>query len=54
MIAEFKTKEENKKRGFDFEANGMYFHVRKIGSGRFTLYIDNVEFKAGDKSVSVP
>ena len=26
----------------------MYFHVRKVGSARFSLFVDNVEFKPND------
>lgn len=44
LIAEFKTKEEDKKKGFDFQANGMYFHVRKERNNNYNLYINNIVF----------
>ena len=49
LIAEFKTTEENKKKGFDFEAKSMYFHIRKVGSAKFGLFVNNIEFKPNDK-----
>lgn len=47
MISQFKTKEEEKKKGFDFQAEGIYFHVRKTSMNGFTLYVNNTMFKEG-------
>ena len=50
MIAEFKTKESEKRNGFDFQQDGMYFHVRKAGT-KFNLYVNNNLFVSGKVAV---
>ena len=46
LISEFKTKEIQKRKGFDFEYNDMYFTLKKEGN-RFKLFVNNHLFKKG-------
>lgn len=47
IISEFKTKEEHKKKGFEFQFEGYFFSLRKRSIKEFTLYINNEEFIQG-------
>lgn len=47
MISQFKTKEEDKKKGFDFQSNGLYFHIRKTSLNGYSLFVNNIQFKEG-------
>jgi len=43
LIAEFKTREDAKIKGFDFEANNMYFKLKKLNKS-FKLWVNNSLF----------
>lgn len=47
MVSEFKTSEDQKKKGFEFQSDGVYFNLKKTSLNGFTLYINNQEFKQG-------
>jgi len=47
LISTFKAKEEDKKKGFDFQSDGLYLHVRKTSLNGFSLYVNNILFKDG-------
>ena len=47
MVSEFKANEEQKKKGFEFQSDGVYFNLKKTSMNGFTLYINNQEFRQG-------